>query len=104
MNKTSIKILQKLVDEGLFEDPIEAADLIINLLRTPNVLSLYLKEAIPEVVLIRSTIDNNKSISTQKELIISNEIESDKNLIGEDMHSIHVSSALKKIQSIDLSS
>lgn len=110
MNKTSIKILQRLVDEGVFEDPIEAADLIINLLRTPDVLSLYLKEAIPETVLIRSKINNNKSTSTEKEVIVSNEIKSDRNVMSEHMNvtsehmnSIHVSSALKKIQSLDLS-
>lgn len=102
MNKTSIKILQKLVDEGIFEDPIEAADLIINLLRTPDILSLYLKEAIPNSVLLRPKTENDKNISIEKKVFVSNDNTSDEKSMDEHMDLIHVSTALAKIQSIDL--
>jgi hypothetical protein len=102
MNKTSIKILQKLVNEGIFEDPADATDLIINLLRTPDILSLYLKEAIPGSVLLRSKIGNDKDISIEKKPFVSNDNTSDKNSIDENIDSIHVSTALTKIQSLDL--
>lgn len=106
MNKTSIKILQKLVDEGIFEDPIEAADLIINLLRTPDILSLYLKEAIPNSVLLRPKSENDKNIPIEndKNIPIEKNINnpSDEKSMDEHIDLIHVSTALAKIQSIDL--